>query len=163
VRPRRLAGVGARPLNFTVRSPRALRPLSPPRRRFLLWAPRHLGSRVRGYAGQLEPTPWNGRCISAEATPLAIYVGAGITFCALAWLSLRYPVLTPGWAILTLALSVLLSLCGLGCALKVSLTGWGTLLGTVVWWALALTCSVCSYLLWGQRRASNNRSKGRNA
>jgi hypothetical protein len=101
--------------------------------------------------------------ISAEATPLAIYVGAGITFCALAWLSLRYPVLTPGWAILTLALSVLLSLCGLGCTLKVSLTGWGTLLGTVVWWALALTCSVCSYLLWGQRRASNNRSKGRDA
>jgi len=104
--------------------------------------------------------PYVGSSISAETTPLAIYVGGGVTFFALAWLSLRYSVLTPPWATFTLAASIFLALCGCICAVKVTLTGWGALVGSFVWWGLALVCSLGSYLLWRQWRASNNRSRG---
>jgi hypothetical protein len=89
--------------------------------------------------------PYVGDSISAETTPLAIYVGCGVTFCALAWLSLRYSVLTSAWATFTLAASILLTLCGFCGAVKVTLTGWGALIGTIVWWGLALVCSLGSY------------------
>ena len=104
--------------------------------------------------------PYVGSRISAETTPLAIYVGGGVTFFALAWLSLRYSVLTPPWATFTLAASIFLALCGFICAVKVTLTGWGALIGSFVWRGLALVCSLGSYLLWRQWRASNNRWSG---
>jgi hypothetical protein len=101
-----------------------------------------------------------GDSISAETTPLAILGGSGVTFCALAWLSLRYSVLTPAWATFTLAASTLLTLWGFIGAIRVTLTGWGTLIGTFVWWGLAVVSSLGSYLLWRQWRASNNRWSG---
>jgi hypothetical protein len=104
--------------------------------------------------------PYVGSSISAQATPLAICVGGGVTFCALTWLSLRYFVLSPAWATFTLAASILLMLCGFICAVKVTLTGWGGLIGSFVWWGLALVCLLGSYLLWRQWRASNHRWSG---
>jgi len=104
--------------------------------------------------------PYVGSSIGAETTPLAIYVGGGVTFFALAWLSLRYSVLSPPWATFTVAASVFLALCGFICAVKVTLTGRGALIGSFVWWGLTLVCSLGSYLLWRQWRASNNRSRG---
>jgi hypothetical protein len=120
-----------------------------------------LGILALGCAGALVVLgPYVGDSISAETTPLAIYVGCGVTFCALAWLSLRYSVLTLAWATLTLAASILLTLCGFIGAVKVTLTGWGAFIGTLMWWALAIVGSLGSFLLWRQWRASNNRWRG---
>jgi hypothetical protein len=121
----------------------------------LLGAICSVGAVVLLYVFWSQPSLW--RASVSPATSLWIYIIAAMAFWLSAGLSFRYLILNSASQIAALAISVFLALCGIFGALKVTLTGWGALMGDVVWWALALTCSLCSLVLWRQRRASNNR------
>jgi hypothetical protein len=108
-------------------------------------------------------SPYVGGGVRAQSTPLTIYIVLAVTFWVLAWLSLRYLVLSSGWQAFAIAASILLALLGLSGAVQVTLTGranlgWMALIP--IWWGLAFAFSLCSSVLWRQRRASNNRWRG---
>jgi small-conductance mechanosensitive channel len=88
----------------------------------------------------------------------AILLSLALVFFALAWLSLRYLVYSRGWRASTLAACMLIVLLGVMVAGAVSLSGGGR--GVSGLWCFVLLCAICSYLLWRQQRASNNRWRG---
>ena len=91
---------------------------------------------------------------------LSIYIGAGAAFWTAAVLALRYLVLSPASRNAALVLSILLALCVIFAATGVTLAGWNGPKLVTMWWGVTVVCSVCSLLLWQQRRASNNRWRG---
>jgi len=83
-----------------------------------------------------------------------------LVFFSMGWLSYRYLVLSHTWRIVTLAISALTTLLVAtivgGVALSAS-SRRGELSGSC---CVALLVGICTYLLWRQQRASNNRSRG---
>ena len=97
--------------------------------------------------------------LASPATSLWIYVGAGVAFWLSAGLSLRYLVLSPPLQGAAFVISAFVALCGIAAAGHVTLTN-PPGVGLVAWWGLAGACSLCTLLLWVNRRASNHRWRG---
>jgi hypothetical protein len=91
---------------------------------------------------------------------LWIYICAGTAFWAAAVLSLQY--LTLGTTIqnAALALSILLAIAVIVAAVGVTLSGWNGRTVISMWWGVAAVCTLCSFLLWRKRRASDNCRRG---
>ena len=100
---------------------------------------------------------------SSTALSIAIYLTVAAGFGVLAWLSLRFLALGPGWRSFTAVASILPALWGIIDAVKVTLVGHRALawmpapsvIGMA--WIIALAYAWCSYSLWKYRRASNQR------
>jgi hypothetical protein len=108
------------------------------------------------------------RCASAIPSVAARAIGSFV----LSALSLRLLMLSRSWRMATTVGSVLFSLLIVLAAARVSAVDIPVYLAMEredypvlaivlgLWWGLALVYSVCSYLLWRQLRASNNRWRG---
>jgi hypothetical protein len=96
-------------------------------------------------------------------TGLWSYICAAIAFWALGVLSLRYLTLGTATRSAALALSIIMAICTIVAAIGVTLSSWNGRGARMMWWTVAAICTLCAYLLWRRRRASNNRSSGRDA
>jgi len=104
-----------------------------------------------------HPRLWHE--LASPGSSLSIYISTAVAFWVSTALSLRYFVLSHAGQIVTLVVSILLALCSILAAGRVTVTS-PMGLGLMAWWGLALACSLCSLLLWRNGRASNNRWRG---